>query len=201
MSKQEDAWQQFADAVGGQMEYEENGWWIFKEREYRVTAPIGRWSLTLDTFTEMTSAVIAAGYASMRYVRMTVPYDGLPSPRFKIERAGFFGRLGRRAGTQKIETGDAEFDKYFTLWGGDAQQVRHLFASASLREAVREALPIDAFEGRDNQLYVQSVGTMRNAQRLIDLYKLFKVTLNRLEETDPASDPSGPPEDSSLPLP
>ena len=141
MSKQEDAWQQFADAVGGQMEYEENGWWIFKEREYRVTAPIGRWSLTLDTFTEMTSAVIAAGYASMRYVRMTVPYDGLPSPRFKLERAGFFGRLGRRAGTQKIETGDAEFDKYFTLWGGDAQQVRHLFASASLREAVREALP------------------------------------------------------------
>ena len=191
MSKQEDAWQQFADAVGGQMECEETGWWIFKQREFRVTAPIGRWSLTLDTFTETTSAAIAPGYASARYARMTVPHDGLPSPRFEIGRAGSFGRLGRRSGAQEIKTGDAEFDKHFTLSGDDAQQVRHLFASASLRKAVRAALPIDAFEGRDNQLYVQSVGTMRNAQRLIDLYKLFEVTLNRLEETGSASGPPG----------
>ncbi len=74
MSARNDAWQQYADAVGGRFESVETGVWIFKGCRDRVLAPVGRWWLTLDEFTQTSgdSTPISAPYT-----RLTVPHVGL----------------------------------------------------------------------------------------------------------------------------
>ncbi len=77
------------------------------------------------------------------------------------------------------------------------EQVQRLFASTPVLDALRRALPKGRFEARRRVLYLEEPGTITDVERLIDLHKLFEVTLHRLEEINAAPDPPGPPEDDS----
>ena len=177
------AWRRFAQDVGGRVASEETGWWIFKYVKEKVVVPVGRWSLTLDDPDK--------GMEDYNtYTRMEAQYQGGRRFRFKVCRAGFFRRLWRWLGAQDIETGDSEFDHQFIVKGSDEESVRRLFSSADLRQLVRRALHNGRLEIKSpSSLYFEEVGTIKDAQRLIDLHKLFEETLNQLVRIDSSHDP------------
>lgn len=197
MSDQEDAWREFANAVGGRLTSEDGGRRIFKGVKRKVVAPVGRWSLTRDTFERWSPRAGGFSYtrhgageyhSSTTHTLMEAQYQSGRRFRFSVYCAGFFGRLGRGLGAQDIEIGDAEFDRDFIVKGDDAEQVQRLLASAQLREAVRRALSKGHVEIKEpGQLYFQQESTIKDAEHLIDLHELFEETLNKLQEIGSAS--------------
>jgi hypothetical protein len=95
-------------------------------------------------------------------------------------------------GMQDIEVGDAEFDSRFIVQGNNEVEVRNYFSHAGLRNMMM-ALPPFHFEVKDDEgafgesfpegvdeLYLQTVGEIRDLDRLKAIYALFAEALHQL---------------------
>ncbi len=173
-------WRQLAAEIGGQ--YVEGGFW----KGDKVQARVGQWVVTLDTFTE------SSGETHNTYTRLRAPYVNKDGFRFCVYREGFFSRIGRMLGMQDIEIGDGRFDADFVVQGNNESQLRRLFADVEVRGFLH-AQPSVHFEVRDDEgwfgadfpegvdeLYFRASGTIRDIERLKDLYALFTAVLDRL---------------------
>lgn len=177
---QREVWQQFADEIGG--EYIEGG--FFKSQ--KVIGKFENWTITLDTFTRST------GKTSTTYTRMMAPYKTNDEFKFKIYRKGIFSELGKVFGMQDIEIGYSEFDDEFIIKGNNQQKIIELFSSDRIRDLIRSQESI-LLEIKDNkgwfsdnseegvyELYFESIGVIKDIERLKNLFILFVLVLNRL---------------------
>jgi hypothetical protein len=176
----DEIWSQLAAQVGGQ--FHDGG---FFGRD-RVTAHVGQWALTLDTYT------VSHGKQHTTYTRMRAPYVNADDLRFVIYNTGIFSDMGVALGMQDIQVGDPEFDKAFVIKGQPEDKIRLLFSDRAFK-ALLYAQRAVQFEVKDDEgwfrrefpehvdeLYFRRVGVMKDLAELQALYDLFAYTLHRL---------------------
>ena len=121
---------------------------------------------------------------------MRAPYVNPEGFRFTIYRKGVFSDLGKLMGMQDIEVGDPEFDDAFIIKGTDESKVRELFSNRKIRQLIEDQpkihLAVHDSEGwfgprfpEDvDELHFQSVGVIKDVERLKALFDLFAAALN-----------------------
>ena len=178
---QAELWNLLAQQVGGQF-IEGKGF----GGVHRVEVSVGQWIVTLDTF------VVSTGKTHITYTRMRAPFVNRDGFRFSIDRAGFFNAIARKLGFQDVEIGDAEFDKAFVIKTNDESRVRTFLADAELRHqlVLQPTLSFavvddegwfgEKFPEGVDELRFQTVGVIKDLERLQQLFELFATTLNRL---------------------
>ena len=198
-----DILREFAATVGGKLIVEEHQQWIFRTTDRRVVAPVGPWSLTLDTVTQDFGR---GEPATARCTRVVAHYRSANPIQFKVGRAGSIGPLARQARAQGMGVGDLEFDRRFIVERSDGQLARRLFSSPTLRDQVRRCLtgawsspgspasdheygrleskivgansPVSPFAL--NRLGFETGGVIKDATFLVALHRLFGETLTQL---------------------
>ena len=176
----EEAWRQLATEIGG--DFITGGFW----RGNKVQVRVKEWVITLDTFT------VSTGKNQTTYTRLRAPYVNPDNFRFTIYRKSVFTPLGKLLGMQDIEVGQAEFDEAFVVKGSDPQKLKRLFGHETIRQLIEVQPRIylsvkddegwfssDFPEGVD-ELYFQTVGVIKDVERLKKLFTLFALTLNHL---------------------
>ena len=169
------------------------GFWPFKQP--RLRAPLGRWTLTLDTY------VRTAGHTSRPYTRLRLAYRSADGFRFKVRRADRLRRARGRFGTPPIALGDPDFDGAVIVKASDATRVRSLLANDKPRSLMRANVlgsgTFEAWAGRGlwkrelpagvRELHFEEKGVIKNYKRLQALYDLFAATMDRLWRIGSAS--------------
>lgn len=176
----EEIWQQFCEEIDG--DFIPGG---FKRKD-KVFAYHRQWVITLDTY------VVSNGKTSTTYTRMRAPYVNWDDFKFRVFREHFFTGLGKVFGMQDVIVGYPEFDQNFVIQGNDERKLRMMFDDALVRELV-DLQPKLHFEIRHdngwfkekfpqgvNELYFQTIGTVKDLNRLLDLYDLFAEVLDHL---------------------
>ncbi|MDR7857824.1 hypothetical protein [Tissierella sp.] len=177
---QEEIWNQFAGEIGA--DFVNEGFWKGK----KVVARFENWVVTLDTYTQST------GKTSTTYTRIRAPYLNKDGFNFKIYKSGWFSDIGKSFGMQDVEIGYPEFDDKFIIKGNDEVKLKELFSSEKIRELINsqeniylEVKDDEGWFGTDfpdgaDELYFQTVGVIKDVERLKSLYMLFALILNKL---------------------
>ena len=184
---QEEAWTEFAKAVGA--EFVPGGWF----QNSRVEAKVGEWIVTLDTYT------VSTGKSSTTYTRMRAPYLNPSGFRFKIFTENGLGWFRQVFGQPDITVGIPEFDTAYVIQGNDQDKLRRLFASEFV-QAKLKADPEFWLEVRDDEgwfstrfpegvdeLYFQIHGVVRDTARLKRFFEAFTEVLHQLWWIDGAA--------------
>lgn len=131
---------------------------------------------------------------------MRAPYKTKDEFKFKLYRKGLFSNIGKALGMQDIEVGYPEFDDEFIIKGNDETKIIELFSNDKIRELITYQDRI-YLEIKDNkgffspvteegiyELYFESVGVIKDIDRLKNLFMLFILVLNRLTLIGSATD-------------
>lgn len=145
------------------------------------------WTLTLDTF------AVHAGKVTVPFTRVRAPFMMKDGFRFKIERRNFFSPVADFFGRKTLSTGYSEFDKHFVITGTDEYKLKKLFASETIRELILDqkeihleikddegGWPNKKFPSDVDELYFQTSGIVKDAERLKLVLSLMKEVLNQL---------------------
>ncbi len=182
----EEIWSQLALEINGQ--FEDGGW--FGRDALRVQS--GEWEIVLDTYT------VSHGNSSSTYTRMRAPFVNTDGLYFNIYREGFFSAIGKMFNMQDIEIGDSYFDEAFIIKGNDENKIRRLLADETLKSLIQAQQEIgfkvkndegifgSHFPDGVDQLYFSCHGTLKDLDRLKNLFDLFTRTLERLVQIDSA---------------
>jgi hypothetical protein len=175
-------WEALANEINAR--HVKGGWWTTD----RVVADFTPWQVTLDTYT------VQHGKSSTTYTRLRAPYMNRDGFRFRIYRPSIFTGLGKLFGMQDIEIGDPQFDHDFVLQSSNPPRLREFLDDPQLR-ALIVGQPRVMFQVKDDdgvfrkrfpqgvdELYFQSVGIIRDIDRLKGLFDLFAASLHRLCE-------------------
>jgi hypothetical protein len=154
----------------------------------RVELKHNNWIICLDTYT------VSTGKSSITYTRMRAPLINAKQFNFKIYRKGIGSNIGKALGMQDIEIGyDDWFDRDFIIKSNDEELLIKLLQNHNIRRLIEKQTKI-VFELKDNEgrfgpkynenesvLYFVVVGVIKDKERIIDLYDLFKEVLNEFE--------------------
>jgi len=179
-------WSKIAYDIGGR--FKEGGFWERSHISYRHD----NWEIVLDTFSRN------SGKHSKTYTRMRAPFANRDGLYFKIYRESFFAGVGKYFGMQDLEIGDDFFDEHFIIKGNSEQQIARLLKDDDLKALIERHDQIH-FSIRDDEgffgskypdgveeLYFECRGTIKNPERLKDMFDLFALTLERLVQIDSA---------------
>lgn len=173
-------WSKLSEEVGGK--FIERG--FFKDSKIEIQH--GEWTITLDTYT------VSTGKSNTPYTRIRAPYVNKGGFRFTIYRKTFFSDIGKMLGMQDVEVGYPQFDEDFIIKGNDEYQLKKLFDNSKIRELIscqpRIHLQVKDDEGTFrgyfpdgvDELYFQSIGVIKDIERLNQLFDLFAEVLNHL---------------------
>lgn len=176
----DEIWRQFSEQVGGR----------FVEPTFlktgKVEAKHDDWTVTLDSY------AVSTGKVTVVYTRLRAPYQNPGGFRFRVYRKNIFTGMGKLFGMQDIEIGDAAFDESFVIQGTDESQVRQLFSNPRIRELLAAQPEVD-FSVKDDEgwfgadfpdgvdeLHFVAHGTIKDLDRLKQLFDLFSETLDQL---------------------
>ena len=173
-------WSKLSEEVGGK--FIEGG--FFKDSKIEIQH--GEWTITLDTYT------VSTGKSSTTYTRIRAPYVNKGGFRFTIYRKTFFSDIGKMLGMQDVEVGYPQFDEDFIIKGNDEYQLKKLFDNSKIRELISfqphihlqvkddEGTFRGYFPDGVDELYFQSIGVIKDIERLNQLFDLFAEVLNHL---------------------
>ncbi len=176
----EELWSQLSKEIGA--DYQRGG--FFKKGNVVLTHR--QWEIVLDTYT------VSTGKSTVTFTRMRAPYVNKDGFRFRVYRKSVFSWLGKMFGMQDIEIGDPYFDEEFIIQGAPEDMVMGLFSHAQIRQLVQKQPDIH-FQVKDDEglfgrkfpegvdeLYFQTLGIVKDMQRLKDLFDLFAAVLEEL---------------------
>ena len=181
ISKRE-AWLQFCEETSA--EFIDGGFW----KRDRVELMFQSWMIVLDTY------VVSSGKSSTTYTRIRTPIANPSGFRFRVCRQGFFNGLAKLFGAQDIEIGDPKFDEEFIVQTNDEWQVAQLLALPHMKDLFYVQPQIDiqirddegfwgpTFPEYADELYFVTHGTIRDVERLKNLFDLFGEILMQLAE-------------------
>jgi hypothetical protein len=177
----EEVWRKLASQIDGS--FTKGG--LLSGRD-RVQVQVKEWTITLDTY------VVSTGKSTVVFTRMRAPYLNKDGFRFTIYRRGVFTEIGKVLGMQDVEVGSPEFDHDFVIKGTNESKLRQLFSNPEIRRQIQAQPRIylhvkddegwfgtDFPEGVD-ELHFQTVGVIKDIDRLKGLYELFAEVLNHL---------------------
>jgi hypothetical protein len=176
----DEVWQKLSHEIGG--DFNDGGFW----KGSKLQIEHGEWTITLDTYT------VSTGKSSTTYTRIRAPYINRDNFRFTIYRKSIFSGIGKMLGMQDVEIGDSQFDEDFIIKGNNEHQLRYLFANDKIRRSISTQPHIhlqvkddegyfgSKFPQGVDELYFQTVGVIKDTQRLKQLFELFAEVLNHL---------------------
>ncbi|MFA7532757.1 MAG: hypothetical protein WCY46_00350 [Tissierellaceae bacterium] len=176
----DEVWGQFANEMGG--EYINKG--VFKPKQ--VIVEFEGWVIILDSFSR------SHGKSSTTYTRIRTPYNPIDRLQFKIYKSGLFSDLGKALGMQDIEIGEVDFDEKFIIKGDSEDKVREFLSGDKIKELImkldRFSIEIKHGEGMfssnlvegSHELYYESVGIIKDVNRLKELFMLYILLLDKL---------------------
>src|SRR6266550_6909818 len=173
-------WRQLCTETGA--DYVKGGFW----KGDKVQVKHDEWTITLDTY------AVSTGKTTVVFTRLRAPYVNPGGFRFTVYRKGMFSGIAKMLGMQDIEIGDESFDRDFIVKSDDEMRVRELLASQRIRELIARQ-PEIRFTVKDDEgwfgtrfpegvdeLHFQTVGVLKDIERLKLLYELFAETLDQL---------------------
>ena len=179
----EEIWKQIAKDIGG--EYIDGSFWKSGILRYQHN----NWELLLDTISDGNGAV---------YTRMRIPFINKDNLQFRIYEEGFFSGIAKAFGGQDILIQDPRFDPKFVIQGNNEAKVKKLLQDPQLK-ALFDMIPkinvrvknsqgifSKRFPPKVDMLLFQQAGTVKDAEKLKLLFKLFTTLLDRLVEIDSA---------------
>ena len=188
----EEIWQRLCHEMHA--DYIPGGFW----RGDSVRAEDSGWTITLDTY--------FCPATKCNYTRLRAPFLNSEHFEFKIYRRGFFSDLAKRFGMEDVEVNHPEFDRAFIIKGNDDHRLRALFNNSRIREFIAaqpqihfkvetgDPIENDIHAPRMDELQVIAVGTIKDIDRLKQLFDLFAETLDQLAQMQVASPPLTPAE-------
>ncbi len=165
---QSSAWKELASELGGK--FVDGGFF----HPGSVQTQIRDRTITLDTY-----SVISGEYNTI-YTRIRIPAHERDSFQFTIFRTGLIGKIDKVLGSQDIEIGDTDFDRAFTIQSNNELRVRALLTNPRIRGLIQRQKSIRLVL-RNNELYFEAQGIIKDAERLKLLFDLFKEILGQLE--------------------
>jgi hypothetical protein len=175
-----DVWEKLCTELGA--EYCDKGVWAGD----KVLVREEEWTVTLDTFSMYT------GTTNIPFTRLRAPYVNADGFRFTVYREGVFSKIGKFFGMQDVTVGHPEFDESFIIKGTDEEKLRSLFSNARMRDLLH-ALPDVLMTVKDDEgwfgpdfpdgvdeLYLHTVGVVKEIETLRNLFNLFSETLHHL---------------------
>jgi hypothetical protein len=171
-----EVWSRLAEQIGGDFE----GGGLFQRSVVRADA--GGWTVTLDTYSANKTV----------YTRLRAPYVNADAFRFQVYRSNMLWDVAKLFGVQDVEVGHFEFDRDFVIRGTDESRLRQLFDDLAIRQLLAGqrdvCFTVQDDEGFFGTRFPQGVdelrfvarGTVRDLQRLRNLFDLFAATLDRL---------------------
>jgi hypothetical protein len=186
----DEIWRQLSAEIGA--DFQESGFL----RAGRIDLSHQQWTITLDTY------VVMAGKTPLTFTRIRAPYVNRDGFRFCIYRKSVFSWLGRLFGVQDLQIGDSFFDDQFIIQGRQ-EMVRNLLLNAKIKQLI-QSQPDIRFEVKDDEgwfrqtfpegvdeLYFETLGVIKDRERLRQLFELFALVLEEMcrlgsaYETDP----------------
>ena len=155
-------------------------------KDSKVTAQVGEWIVTLDTFS------VSTGKTQIPFTRLRAPYVNADGLQFWLSRRNFFRDIAKKFGAQDIEIGDLQFDRDFIIKGNNPAKVQFLFANARLRDLIQKqpdiTLEVKDDEGWFNTKFPEGVdelcftmqGVVKDVERLKWAFVMFAETLHQL---------------------
>lgn len=187
-SSQSEVWNEFANEI--EADFVKGG--VFQSD--KVISIFENWIITIDNYSQ------SSGNVTTTYTRFRAPYKELERMDFKIYKSGIFSGLGKSFGMENILTGDSEFDEQFTIKGDNENKLIELLELDKIRELIkvedrtriesrREKSILSAKLPQDiNQLYFIVNGTLKDKNRLTNIYFLIIFMLKQLTEIGVASE-------------
>ena len=182
----DEIWSAVAKDIGAT--FSDGGFWGKDEMRYRA----GEWELLLDTYT------VSRGDTSTTYTRLRAPFVNKDGLYFKIYRTGIFTGVGKWFGMQDIEIGNPFFDDHFVIKGNSVSEIRRLFSDPEVQR-LAELQPDIMVTIKDDEgffahhypdgvdlLQFQCIGTIKDPDRIKNLFDLFAAILERLVHLDSA---------------
>jgi hypothetical protein len=171
-------WRRLAADIDGQ--YIPSTFW----KRDRVEVTHADWLVVFDSYFDAA--------AKLDYTRIRAPYVNPDGFRFTAYRRGLFSAIAKRLGMQDVEVGHEAFDRAFILKSTSESRLRRLFANArirrllasqqnvhfSVRKVSKDLRP--RFPDTADELCFEVRGTIKDLDRLKQLYDLFAVTLDEL---------------------
>ena len=152
----------------------------------KITVDYQHWTISLDTYTQ------TSGNTYTTYTRIMAPFVNRDDFRFKIYRKNFFSKIGKLLGMQDVEVGYRQFDDDFIIKGNNPDQLRRLFADATIRDLINRQPKIHFEIKNDTRffikkyppevdvLYFEAIGVIDDLELLKDLFDLFAAVLGHL---------------------
>ncbi len=186
----DEIWRQLSAEIGA--DFQESGFM----KSGRITLAHRQWTITLDTY------VVMAGKTPLTFTRIRAPYVNRDGFRFCIYRKTVFSWLGKLFGVQHLKIGDSFFDDQFIIQGRH-EMIRNLLINEKIKQLIHSQ-PDIRFEVKDDEgwfrqtfpegvdeLYFETLGVIKDKERLRQLFELFALVLEELcrlgsaYETDP----------------
>ncbi|NBA78568.1 DUF3137 domain-containing protein [Emticicia sp. ODNR4P] len=182
------------DEIWGLLEKEINATLLNKDsfwHESKVVLEHKNWTIILDVFRR------SSGKSSMSYTRMRCAYINKDDFRFTIYPEGIFTDIAKYFGMQDIEIEDKIFDDTFVLKSKNPDKIKALFNDENIKNAFLALKDLTQFQVkvRDDEgfwgqrfpdgvdeLYLETLGVIKDLEKLKIMFKLFAEIMDRLCE-------------------
>jgi len=170
---QVEVWSEFAQSMGGT--FVKGGWFS----THVVTWPHKEWTITLDTY------VVSTGKHSTTYTRIRTGVMAPAGTEFAVTKRSFFSKVGDVLGMQRIPVGNPSIDDNFVVKGKPDVFVKELLSDIDLAAQIAVQPQLDYrlinLGAAGHELKFIQVGIVKKPDRLIQLFALFALTLDRLQ--------------------
>ena len=198
VDEQEQAWQQLAAEIGGELitRKERGRRFLGRHLQLAVVAKAGTSPIALDLKMEAGADTVP----SWLVTRIRAPYVARDTFSFSIKRlrarltdGALLRGMAKLTRRNTVEPGDLGFDRDFLITANDTAKVRALLADSRVRGLVQAQPSIDISAARpgwrlfkrggSQQLSIlrfEEEGVITDVQRLKSLFELFQETLDQL---------------------
>jgi len=178
-------WQQIAEEVKC----------CFNKQKQFKTEPLRfrtkQWEVTLDAYE-------SGGKHSLTHTRIRAPFVNKDGLKFELYEESVFAPISKVFEMKEIEVKDIIFDRQFVIKGNDSNQVQLFLKDERLKRLIKERRNLrfsikeddgwfeTTFPKGVNELYLESLGTIKDVNQVENLYDLFTTALERLVTLDSA---------------
>jgi hypothetical protein len=176
----DEMWSQLSREIGA--DFQPGGFFA----KSKVALSHREWQITLDTYT------VHSNKSHKTYTRIRAPFVNPDGFRFNIYRKNIFSGIAKLLGTQDIEISDSYFDDEFIIQSNSEDLVYRLLSNFQIRQLIQKQ-PNIHFEVKDDEgffqakfpegvdeLYFQTLGVIKDIERLKNLFDLFTAVLDQL---------------------
>jgi len=130
IKSEREVWRGFAERTDGKLIEDITGWWIFKQTELKVIAPVAAWKLTLS------SGPAYIGKDCYKETWLTIRYKSHDIFEFDIKNR----ELGWLPGAKLIKLGEPIFDQKFIISGSNTLLIQKLLTYPYIRNQISQCI-------------------------------------------------------------